>query len=62
MSKPLSRAQLDYLRYIGGALAVPCMSPRGLVGRGCLSYRWGSDPSFGYRLTPKGRRLLEESQ
>jgi len=33
-------------------------SSRGLVRKGCLSYRWGCDPSYGYVVTDLGKRSL----
>jgi hypothetical protein len=34
-------------------------SPRGLVRKGCLAYRWGTNPSYGYVVTALGKRSLE---
>lgn len=62
MLKPLNHAQADFLRHVAGAAPVPGMTSRGLVSRGLLAYKWGRDPSFGYTLTAKGRRVLEELQ
>ena len=32
--------------------------PHGLVRKGCLRHRWGSDPSMGYIVTDLGARSL----
>lgn len=33
-------------------------SPRGLVRKGCLYYRWGNNPSFGYVVSDLGKQML----
>lgn len=60
MSKPLSPEQLAYLRSLrdGGPRKG---SARGLIARSLVAYRWGQDPTMGYTLTPKGRRVLDEA-
>ena len=55
---PISLKQMQYLLYIrdGGPKQG---TSHGLVQRGLISYRWGTDPSFGYNITDAGRRELK---
>ena len=53
----LTDAQALYLRYLrdGGEREG---RPHGLVRKGFIRHIWGSDPSFGYKLTAQGRAAL----
>lgn len=49
----LTEAQAAYLKNPRNG------SPRGLVQKGCLQYRWGRDASYGYVVTGLGKRSLQ---
>jgi hypothetical protein len=51
----LTKAQRDYILTDGRE-----GSPRGLVRRGLLRYRWGTNPSFGYVSSEKARAVRAE--
>ena len=53
MTKAISDAQALFIRTNGFE-----GSARGLVARGLVTYRWGCDPSFGYKVLPAGLAAL----
>lgn len=56
---PVTLKQIQYLIYIrdGGEKRG---TPHGLVQRGLIAYKWGTDPSFGYNITAAGRKTLKD--
>jgi hypothetical protein len=61
MAKPLTEGQLQFLRHLAKGTPAEGTS-RGLVRRGLISHRWGSDPTFGYKITAAGRRALADAE
>lgn len=61
MTAKLSEAQALYLRYLrdGGDRQG---RPHGLVQKGFINYKWGTDPSYGYDLTGTGRIALKQCE
>ena len=58
MAKSLTDAQAAFLQSMIGNQPHQG-TPRGLVARGYLTYRWGFDASFGYVVTRAGRDALQ---
>lgn len=58
MAVKITEAQALYLRYLrdGGPREG---RPHGLVQKGLINYKWGTDPSYGYDLTGMGRIALK---